>query len=125
MDNRLKNEIEHGKKIVTAAENIWGWSGKAGNLRWKRRVKMLSENIKPNHTVLEVGCGTGLLTKEVAKIGATIFSLDISQDLLNIARKNVVNKKVTFLCSNAYDLGFADESLDYIIGMSVFTSSGY
>ena len=51
MDKRLKNEIEHGKKIAIDADNIWGWSGKAGNLRWERRVEMLLKGIKPYHRI--------------------------------------------------------------------------
>ncbi len=119
MDVRLKHEIEHSKKIAPFAESIWGWSGKAGSLRWERRVKMLTKGLKPHHYVLEVGCGTGLLTKEIVKTGAKVYSLDISQDLINIARDKARGKNVTFLCSNAYELGFGEETFDYIVGMSV------
>ena len=119
MDARLKQEIEHGKRIAPYAKTIWGWSGKAGSLRWRRRVSMLMKEIMPHHCVLEVGCGTGLLTKELAGKVERLVSLDISPQLLEIARDETEKKNVTFFCSNAYELGFKDDTFDYIVGMSI------
>lgn len=119
MDIRLKHEIDHGKKISSDADDVWGWSGKAGNLRWERRVRMLLNGIQPHHRVLEVGCGTGLLTKDISESLMNLYPLDISIDLLKIASKRVDDNKVTFFCSNAYELGFKDNTFDCIIGMSV------
>lgn len=119
MDPRLKNEIEHGRKIASYAEAAWGWSGKVGGLRWARRVGMLSEELRPHHRVLEVGCGTGLLTKELTRSGAKVFSLDISQDLLKLAKDKAGDEKIVFFCSSAYELGFKENAFDYVVGMSV------
>jgi ubiquinone/menaquinone biosynthesis C-methylase UbiE len=119
MDERLKNEIAHGKQIASYAEAAWGWSGHIGSLRWQRRVRMLLEGLRPGARVLEVGCGTGLLTEEIAKRGVKVYSLDISQELLKQAREKSGNKDIVFFCSSAYELGFADSSFDNIIGMSV------
>ncbi|MBI5642245.1 MAG: class I SAM-dependent methyltransferase [Deltaproteobacteria bacterium] len=118
-DQRLKHEIEHGRKIAGGAEDIWGWSGKIGGLRWERRVKMLLGDLRPGMRVLEVGCGTGLLTMEAVKTGAKIYSLDVSPDLLRLARGKSACRGVDFFCASAYELGFRDKSFDYVIGMSV------
>ncbi|MFQ5736667.1 MAG: methyltransferase domain-containing protein [Thermodesulfobacteriota bacterium] len=118
-DKRLKNEIEHGRKIAGAAEEIWGWSGRIGALRWERRMKMLLGELKPGSRVLEVGCGTGLLTVEAVKTKARIFTLDVSYELLDLARKKKGAGKAAFSCASAYELGFRDGSFDYVIGMSV------
>lgn len=119
MDQRLKNEIEHGRKIAGAAEEIWGWSGRIGALRWARRMSMLLGGLKPGQRVLEVGCGTGLLTAEAVKTKARIFSLDVSYDLIELAKKKKGARKASFCCASAYELGFKDKSFDVIIGMSV------
>lgn len=119
MDKRLKNEIEHGRKIASMAEEAWGWSGPVGTLRWRRRVKMLTEGLRPGMRVLEVGCGTGLLSAELARTGAKVYSLDVSEELLLSAKKKSGNKKITFFCSSAYELGFSDGSFDSVVGMSV------
>lgn len=62
-DNRLKNEIEHGKKIAVDAGSVWNWESPAGRKRWERRVRMLTSHITPGMKVLELGCGTGYPNK--------------------------------------------------------------
>lgn len=119
MDQRLKNEIAHGREIASYAEAAWGWSGKIGRLRWQRRVEMLLRGVRPGMRILEVGCGTGLLTEEIAKRDVRLYSLDISHELLKQAAQRSGNKDIVFFCSSAYELGFADSSFDQIIGMSV------
>ncbi len=119
MDQRLRNEIEHGRKIAGAAEEIWGWSGRIGALRWERRMRMLLGDLKPGQRVLEVGCGTGLLTVEAVKTKAKIYTLDVSHELLQLAKQKKGAKKASFFCASAYELGFMDKSFDFVIGMSV------
>jgi SAM-dependent methyltransferase len=118
-DQRLAREIEHGKKIAHQAGEVWNWETPAGRLRWARRVRMLSSHIEPHMHVLEIGCGTGYLTKELAKTQAQVTAIDISPDLLSVARKQVTDSTVVFRVENAYDLSFRDESFHTIIGSSV------
>ena len=80
---------------------------------------MLCSGLRPGSRVLEVGCGTGLLTEEIAKRGVKVYSLDISHELLKKAAGKSGNKEIVFFCSSAYELGFADSVFDNIIGMSV------
>lgn len=119
-DERLANEIRHGEFLSRSNPvEIWNWSTPAGKQRWARRVKMLSSFIAPSMSVLEVGCGTGTLTKELACTGASITAIDISADLLKIASSAVEAGKVTFKIENAYHTDFADGVFDAIVGSSV------
>lgn len=117
--DRLKNEIEQGKRISSNAASIWGWPRAAGRLRWARRKDMLIKNLRPHHRVLEVGCGTGLLSKEIADRMDKLYAIDISPDLIDIAKNSVQKDNITFLCANAYDLEFQEDSFDAVVGMSV------
>lgn len=121
MDNRLKHEIEHGKKIASgSAEHIWNWSSPAGIERFKRRVNMLSQDIHEGMNVLEIGCGTGLFTHEFVKTDAHITAIDISPDLLELAKERTPeNPKLQFRLENAYQMTFANETFDTIIGSSI------
>lgn len=119
MDERVRREIAHGVKIAAEAEDIWGWSGRIGALRWERRMKMLLSDLKKGERVLEVGCGTGLLTAEAVKTGARIYSLDVSVDLIKKALAKPECGKASFFCASAYELGFKDASFTSVIGMSV------
>src|SRR2546427_2232480 len=103
MDLRLQHEIEHGEKIAQV-EKVWDWETPAARKRLERRVKMLTSHISRDMKVLEVGCGTGALTKEVARMQASILAIDISDDLLSRARKKVLGSNVEFRLENAYEL---------------------
>jgi demethylmenaquinone methyltransferase/2-methoxy-6-polyprenyl-1,4-benzoquinol methylase len=57
------------------------------------RVDMIKEDIvsrwiKPGQRVLEIGCGTGSLAAMINKKGARVTGIDISEDMLEIARGN-------------------------------------
>jgi SAM-dependent methyltransferase len=120
MEPRLKHEIEHGRYLVShGAGEVWNWESPAGRIRWKRRVAMLSSHLTIGMEVLELGCGTAYLTRELALTGASITAIDISPDLLEIARCECSEPNVRFEIQNAYDLTFPDASFDCVVGSSV------
>ena len=119
-DLRLTHEIEHGKYLVaTGAGEVWNWESPAGRNRWKRRVAMLSSLLKDGDRVLELGCGTGYFTKELAKLKIQITAIDISPELLDHARQEVTSGNVTFETQNAYQMGYKDNLFDAVVGSSV------
>lgn len=118
-DRRLENEALHGAFIAEKGEEIWNWSSSAGRVRWARRSAMFADFLAPGgRDVLEIGCGTGLFTAELAKTGNRITAIDISADLLTLARRRVTVENVTFSRENAYVTTFADCSFDRIVGSS-------
>ena len=120
MDLRLQNEIEHGRRIADQAGEIWNWETPAGRKRWERRVRMLTSHISEDMRVLEVGCGTGYFTKELAKTRASTVAIDISVDLLERARREVSASNVEFRLENAYELNSVnDATFDTVVGSSV------
>lgn len=120
MDKRISHEIEHGKFLAQeGAGEIWNWESPAGKFRWERRVKMLTSHILPEMNVLELGCGTGYFTKEIVGTGAKITAIDISPDLLDIARNEICSDRVIFKEENAYNMTFPSESFETVVGSSV------
>ena len=118
--SRLENEIKHGKYLLkNGAGVVWNRESPAGKERWKRRVKMLTDFILAERKVLELGCGTGYFTKEIIKTGAEIIAIDISPDLINVAKDNIEASNVKYRIDNAYSMSFKDEEFDYVIGSSV------
>jgi arsenite methyltransferase len=43
-------------------------------------------HLRPHHTVLEIGCGTGSLALRLAPSAAEVHGLDISREMVRIAR---------------------------------------
>ena len=80
---------------------------------------MLLKGLDPGCKALEIGCGTGLLTREASKKGSILCALDVSPHLIESARLKITEKNTFFFQSNAYDLGFKSNSFDIVFGMSV------
>ena len=118
--NRLDNEVSHGRFLAThGAGEVWNWESPAGRLRWERRVQMLGAHLRPGMTILEVGCGTGTFTRELARSGAEIVAIDVSPELLEIARANCSAPNVQYQIQNAYALSYSEGVFDSVVGSSV------
>lgn len=69
---------------------------------------LLKAGLKPGMRVLEVGCGTGSITKWIAKkIGDNghVTAVDNSQEQIQIAEKNCSgSSNITFITSSLFDL---------------------
>jgi SAM-dependent methyltransferase len=70
-------------------------------------------------TVLELGCGTGYFTRELARCGEDIVAVDVSPELLEIARANCSAPNVRYEIQNAYELSYPGDSFDSVVGSSV------
>lgn len=68
---------------------------------------------------LEVGCGTGLFTEIFAQSGAAITALDLSPELIELARRREgLGNEVEFVCSSVE--AYSPESrFDVVLGSSV------
>ena len=75
-------------------------------------LKMME--IKNTDSVLDLACGQGFFAREFAKFGAKVFGVDISEELIKIAKtQNIQN--INYTVSSANNLSFIkDESLDKI-----------
>ena len=119
MQERIVKEIEHGRFLAKhEAGDIWNWEGPAGRLRWARRVKMLSDHLGVGMRVLELGCGTGYFTRELARSGANIVAVDVSPELLEIARADCC-ANVCYEIQNACAMSYPDAVFDSVVGSSV------
>ena len=120
MQDRVAKEIQHGRFLAEhGAGEIWNWESPAGKLRWARRVKMLSKHLGPGMTVLELGCGTGYFTRELVRSGADVVAIDVSPELLEIARANCPGSNVRYEIQNASALSYPDAVFDSVVGSSV------
>lgn len=85
-----------------------------------RYVKKILEVAGKNSKILELGCGMGWLSMELAKYGATdVTGVDFSSaqiDLANeCAKSSRLNDKVKFICSDGKNESLIGESYDCVV----------
>ncbi|MSO14280.1 bifunctional 2-polyprenyl-6-hydroxyphenol methylase/3-demethylubiquinol 3-O-methyltransferase UbiG [Rickettsiales endosymbiont of Trichoplax sp. H2] len=133
-DNVNKNEI---KKFSDLAEEWWNESGKFKPLHDINpiRIKYIKENLinyfniknttsKPlaNLKILDIGCGGGLLSVPMARLGADITGIDPSEKNIKIAKQYIKenNIKVDYQCTSTTKLiqTYSDK-FDIVLNMEV------
>jgi 2-polyprenyl-3-methyl-5-hydroxy-6-metoxy-1,4-benzoquinol methylase len=120
VQKRIAKEVEHGRFLSRRGPGeIWNWEGSAGKLRWARRVKMLSNHLRSGMSVLELGCGAGYFTRELAKCGADVVAVDVSPELLEIAKAECLAANVRYEIQNACALSYPNARFDSVVGSSV------
>lgn len=67
---------------------------------------------------LDLGCGTGNYTLELYKRGFEVVGVDISEEMLRIARKKLPNIK--FIRADAYSLPFEENTFDLVLSITMF-----
>jgi SAM-dependent methyltransferase len=70
--------------------------------------------------LLDVGCGTGLYAAEVSRQGWAVAGVDISEDMLRLARE----RGLDVVHADAEALPFDDQSFDAVISMWTHTDVG-
>ena len=126
-----KKEIEKFSKI---AEEWWNPEGKFKPLHKFNpiRISYLKENIiktfklgdkktpLKNIKILDIGCGGGLLSEPMCRLGASVTGIDASDKNINVAKlhskKN--NLKINYFCSSPEKFKVKDK-FDVILNMEI------
>ncbi len=75
-------------------------------------------------TVLDLGCGSGENSVLLARRGAEVIGVDISESLLSLARQRLAvngcaDAAVRFVPASAHRLPIPDESVDVVLGIAI------
>ena len=119
-DKTTDIEIVHGEKISACAERVWGWATHAGKKRLAKRAGKILNSLRnlPSNRVLEVGCGTGSLSRFFT-VMQNVTAIDLSFHLLKKAAQETYKAEVTFAVGNAVKLPLRDGSFGAVTGNSV------
>ena len=69
--------------------------------------------------VLDVGCGTGYGSAELAKSAAAVISLDIAGEPLSYARQHYTRPNLVFLQASGTSLPFTENSFDLVVAFEM------
>lgn len=72
--------------------------------------------------ILDIGCGTGNFSIKLAKMGCKVVGIDISDEMLNIAKEKAENEglEIEFYNMDVYNLKFQDNYFDGAFSMAAF-----
>ncbi len=131
MNTINKKEIEKFSKI---AEEWWNPNGKFKPLHKFNpiRIKYIKDSIikefnlnkkdKPlkNIDILDIGCGGGLLSEPMSRLGANVVGIDASRKNINVcnfhAKKNKI--KINYICASPENLKIK-KKFDVILNMEI------
>ena len=74
-----------------------------------------TERLAPGARVLDLGCGTGVLTKALAAQGFDVTGVDISRAMLEKIQPDSPGDRITLVEGNVYALPFEDARFDGIV----------
>jgi hypothetical protein len=63
-------------------------------------------NIDRNDQVIDLGCANGLITKSIANNSEHVFAFDLSDDLIQVAKKFHKKENITYKVKNVLDVNF-------------------
>ena len=126
-----KKEIEKFSKI---ADEWWNPNGKFKPLHNFNpiRIKYIKENIASNFQlklstkllknidILDIGCGGGLLSEPMCRLGANVVGIDASKKNIDVAKFNAKknNLKINYICTSPEKLKI-NKKFDVILNMEI------
>jgi 2-polyprenyl-6-hydroxyphenyl methylase/3-demethylubiquinone-9 3-methyltransferase len=113
--NKIDNSIyeTYGDKWYTADDDP------VALLRAENKIKTpwILERLKTHSKILDVGCGAGFLTNELARAGHVVTGVDLSGESLAVARRHDETQSVDYKIADAYSLPFDDASFDVVCAL--------
>jgi 2-polyprenyl-6-hydroxyphenyl methylase/3-demethylubiquinone-9 3-methyltransferase len=90
-------DAENVKHFNSLADEWWDPNGPMKTLHWINPTRL--EFIKKHSSLadkktLDVGCGAGLLSEELAKAGASVAGIDMAADLIEVALQHSVKNNL-------------------------------
>ena len=114
MKNEKKNtEFEHFSAL---ANDWWSKNGKFKILhdiqpiRMKYILEALNKKNLSNTQVLDIGCGGGIVSEGLSKIGATVTGIDFVKENINVAKMHAKKKNLKI---NYFVKDFEKEKITY------------
>jgi 2-polyprenyl-3-methyl-5-hydroxy-6-metoxy-1,4-benzoquinol methylase len=95
---------------------------KKDELTYLKFIEKARKYLKVSHIVLDFGCGTGLVCNEIANDVEMIYAIDISSNMIDIAKGKASHRKIqniNYIFTTIFDGRFKSNSFDVILIFNV------
>ena len=121
-----ENYVKYWKERVREANNntlsesqiVDGDSKTSSDEVYNRAISLL--NISKVDNVLELGCGFGRSLPILCELSKQVTAVDISAEMIKIAKKSAKAENIDFFVSQSESLPFCDEKYDTVICFAAF-----
>ncbi len=120
------NEVENFSRI---AGEWWDEKGKFAPLHSMNpvRIEYIRDKILANFqtiegiSLLDIGCGGGLISEPMARLGAKVTAIDASQKNISVAKLHAgqMGLDINYQCTSAEDLSTAEEKFDVVLALEI------
>jgi 2-polyprenyl-6-hydroxyphenyl methylase / 3-demethylubiquinone-9 3-methyltransferase len=118
--DRVNNELYHtyGERWYTAADDPVALLRAEGRVRNPWIVSEIQTRLGSGPArILDVGCGAGFLSNDLARHGHRVTGIDFSRDSLEVARRHDTTGTVSYGFGDGCRLEFADAVFDVVCAM--------
>jgi ubiquinone/menaquinone biosynthesis C-methylase UbiE len=91
-----------------------------GESDWKDFSKRWEIYGVNRESCLEIGCGAGRITMQLASYFNQVHAIDVSEKMIEYAKKNISSSSVSFYLTNGIDIPAADQSVFSVFSTHVF-----
>jgi ubiquinone/menaquinone biosynthesis C-methylase UbiE len=116
----LETNRDSEKRLTAAAydrwSHVWNLARYTNQAIYRTALELLDAR---HHTVLDVGCGTGLMSAKLARIDRRVVAVDLSAAMIARARRRY-GHAVDFIEADAEDLPFDDDAFDAVVNLISF-----
>lgn len=107
LGERWYNDDKHIVALLRAESRI--------KLDYVKRI-LHEKGIDPSARILDIACGAGFISNELARSGWQVSGVDLSESSINVAARHAPHhSNPDYRPANAYDLPFPDQSFDVVM----------
>lgn len=129
--NHLSIDENEIAKFSVMADEWWDENGKFKPLHKfnPERIKYIRDNAVSHFRIdslnglkiLDIGCGGGLLSEPMARLGAEVTGIDASEKNIKIASLHAEKQglNINYICTSAEDLAAKKKQFDIVLNMEV------
>lgn len=103
--------------------NAANWDERSKNM-WEKGsrktiIPFIKEHVPSHAKILDVGCGSGYGSYKLDQVGYDVTGVDISEEMIHLAKKKRQGTNMTFSVADVNDLPFESDSFDALMSINV------